>query len=221
MSLDRKGEREFEGGSPRSSSPLREGGVGGGSFKTLAFSKKLKSVTVEETGRVPIGGKTLEAELAAKYQEGYQAASEKFNAQLLAMRQEMQEHAHGVLTNLENSYAQLAKSLVTELPGLICSGVYKIVGENGIPAEALKSRIESVVAESCPENEPVEVQMNAADLDALKSIDETFAMKHPKLTFLINEKLEKGDCVMQTKFGQVDARLKTQFARLVEELATT
>jgi flagellar biosynthesis/type III secretory pathway protein FliH len=159
--------------------------------------------------------------MEASYQAGYQAASDKFNAQLLTMRQEMQQHAQGVLNRIEEAYGQLSGALSRDLPDLITAGVYQIVGQQAMEPQVLCSRINAIVTESCPENEPVEVQLNPQDFESLKNIDPNYASGHPRMTFSPNEKLQRGDCLMETKFGRVDAKLKTQLARLHEELANT
>lgn len=188
------------------------------SANTLVFGKKLKGLSVESSGKAPIGGVALKEEMNKSYQAGYQAASDKFNAQLLEMRAQMQGHAQGVLQKIEEAYARLEKTISNELPELIIAGVYKIIGENAMPAELLKARIEAVMAESCPANEAVVVSVSQQDLEALKAIDEALVTNNARITFKVDEKLSPGDCLMQTKFGQVDARLKTQFGRLREEL---
>jgi len=186
--------------------------------KILVFSKPLKAVTLGETGPAPIGGAALEKERADYFQKGYQSASDKFNAQLLTMRQEMQEHAQGVLNKIEQNYAALSSEISGQLPELISAGVYQIINELAVDPKVLKARIEKLVADSCPATEPVEVQLHAEDLATLKNIDPEFVVRHTRLSFKANETLERGDCVMRTKFGEVDARIKTQIQRLMEEL---
>lgn len=187
--------------------------------KALVFSKRLTGVSLERTGPAPIGGDTLKQELEKSFKAGFEAAQEKFNAQMLEMRTQMQSHAHGVLQKIEDAHANLEKTFLSELPELIVAGVYKVIGANAMDAGILKSRIETTVAESCPTNEPVEVRVNPQDLEALREIDEKLVTGHPRFTFKADEDLGRGDCLMKTKFGVVDATLKTQLGRMREELS--
>lgn len=179
--------------------------------KVIVFAKPLKAVTLENDP-------ALQAALTKSYERGYQEASDKFNAQILEMRQQLQAHAKGVLKNVETAHEKLTLAISNELPELISAGVWKIVGQEAMPVEILRSRVESIVKESCPANEPVEVRMNPADLADMQKADENFAARSPRLSFKADESLSRGDCVMETKFGKIDATLKTQIKRLVEEL---
>ena len=189
--------------------------------KLVVFSKRLKGVTLEDAGATPIGGGALKAELEKSYRAGLQAISAQMNEQILQMRQEMQAHAHGIFKKIEDAYENLSKELTKVLPELVSAGVWKIIGTDGVPPEVLRARVEHVVSESCPAGEPVNVHLNPQDLEDFKKLDENYANAHPRLTFLSDDTLGRGDCMMETKFGRVDATLKTQIKRLVEELANT
>lgn len=179
--------------------------------KSIVFSKRLKNVTLESDSAV-------KAALEKSYERGYQEASDKFNAQILEMRQQLQAHAEGVLKGVESAHEKLTMAISNELPELISAGVWKIVGQEAMPVEILKSRVESIVKESCPANEPVEVRLNPQDLAEIEKADAQYTTRHPRLSFKADENLGRGDCVMETKFGKVDATLKTQIKRMVEEL---
>ena len=189
--------------------------------KAIVFQKRLSQVTLESAGPQPIGGDQLKAELEKSFQAGVQSATEKCNAKVLELRQEMQAHAAGVLKRIEEAHAQLTAALSAGLPELIAAGVWKIIGQDSMPAETLKARVETLVKENCPTNEPVEVRMSAEDIESLNKIDAEFAKNHPLLKFIPDETLTHGDCVMETKFGRVDATLKTQMRRMIEELVNT
>lgn len=186
--------------------------------KSIVFSQRLKNVTVDGVGQIPSSSAEMKAAMEKSFQEGFQAASDKFNAQILQMRQQMQAHAEGILKKVEDAHTHLTEAINAQLPELISAGVWKIVGQDAMPVEILKSRVETIVKESCPSNEPVEVKMNPADLAEFEKVDADYMAKHPRLKFKGDETLARGDCVMETKFGQVDATLKTQLRRLVEEL---
>lgn len=186
--------------------------------KSIVFAQRLKNVTLEGTGQMPTSVVEMKAALDKSYQDGYQAASDKFNAQILEMRQQMQAHAEGILKKVEDAHEHLTQAISSQLPELISAGVWKIVGQEAMPVDILKSRVEVIVKESCPSNEPVEVKMHPADLAEFEKVDADYMAKHPRLKFKADETLQRGDCVMETKFGQVDATLKTQLRRMVEEL---
>ena len=189
--------------------------------KAIAFGRRLKTVTVRESGPAPMEGEALRTELQKNYKKGYEDAAAKYNAEILEMRRQMQEHAGGVLKNIEEGFERLSQKLALELVDLLGALVYKIIGEGAMEPSVLKSRIESVTKESCPENEPVEVQLCPRDFEALKGIDEKFMTGHARLVFKTNDQLQGGDCLMRTRFGEVDARLKTQFKQLIGELSNT
>ena len=187
--------------------------------KAILFHQQLKNVTLERSGASPIGGVELQAALDQRYEAGYQAASDKFNAQILQMRQQMQAHAHGVLARVEVAHEELTSTLLAQIPQLVTAGVYKIVSQ--MDAAALRARIEALVSESCPAQESVEVKICPSDLQRLQELDAEFAIRHPRLSFKADETLVSGDCIMSTKFGQVDDRLKTQLQRQFDELYNT
>ncbi len=189
-------------------------------FETaLVFSRKLKSVSLESSGEAPIGGAALEAARQESFQAGFQSASDKCNAQILELRTQMQQHADGILKKIEGAYEALAGELAAALPELIVAGVHKILGEDASGVETLRARIDNAVAQSCPVGEPVSVRLAPQDLKALQEMDAQYCENHPRLSFKADETLKVGDCVMETKFGLVDARLRTQLRRLLEEVS--
>lgn len=189
--------------------------------KAIVFPQRLQNVTVENSGPAPIGGQALQETLAKSYQAGFQAASSECNAKMLEMRQQMQSHANGILNQLESAHRQLIATISEQLPDMITHGVWKIVGQQAMPIEVMRARIEHIVKENCPAEEPVEVSLHPTDLAELQNIDANFTSQHPLFQFKSDDKLSRGDCVMETKFGKVDATLNTQMARMVMELSNT
>jgi len=188
------------------------------SDKTIILGGRLKTVCLVDSGPSPLGGGALRAELEKSYQKGYEDATVRYNSELLEMRRQMQEHADGVLQRIQSEYRELTGNLSTELVDILGVLLYKILGQGAMDASIMRARIEAVVTQSCPANEPVEVQLCEPDFKALKGMDPEFASRYQYLSFKISDKLSAGDCLMKTRFGEVDARLKTQFKQLLGEL---
>lgn len=189
--------------------------------KVVVFGKPLKSVSVEYVGDTPLDGLAQKQALEDAYKRGVQEAETKFNAQLLDMRQQMQEHTAGILKSMQDAYDQMAAGVVSALPEVVVASVYQLVGPNTIEKEQLKAKVEHLIGESCPASEPVEVYLSKSQYEQLSEIYEAFTTSHPRLSFKVDNELNNGDCRMVSKFGEVDATLKAQLRRLMDELITT
>jgi flagellar assembly protein FliH len=136
--------------------------------------------------------------------------------QLVNQRNEIGGALNGVLESLRNAMPQVVAETETALIELALESAKKMVA--GLPINA--KMIDAVVREALKQVEDtgeVAVQLHPDDLALLRKqkakILEGTADSGP-LRFVSSEEVSRGGCLVQTRFGIIDARRETKLEQL-------
>jgi flagellar assembly protein FliH len=162
----------------------------------------------------------LEREQAA-YDRGYRDGEKALGDQLLQQRHEMAEHQQGVVESLRRAIPQVIQESETALVQLALESAGKIVA--GMPVTS--KLVEKVVREALGQVEDkaeIIVQLHPEDLALLRKHRSTLLKGTPDdgpLRFIGSAEVTRGGCLIQTKFGLVDARRESKVEQLRESLS--
>ena len=78
-----------------------------------------------------------------------------------------------------------------------------------------------MIKESGLDEEKMVIRLNPEDLALLSDLQEGLRSKHPKLEFVADGALSRGDCLLESRFGKVDGLLSTKMERLKEGLGSS
>ena len=160
-----------------------------------------------------------EAEQAA-YERGRREGESAVNAQLIAQRNETMELSRGIFASLQRTLPQLAHAAESTLIEVALESAKKVVA--GMPVDA--ALIEATVREALRQTEDtaeISVQMNPEDLALLRSHQSPVLNGLPDagpLKFSSTPEIARGGCLVQTRFGVVDARRETKFEQIRQSL---
>jgi flagellar assembly protein FliH len=162
----------------------------------------------------------LEREREA-YDRGFRDGEKSLGEQLLAQRKEMAEHQKGVVDALQRAIPQVIQEAEKAMVHLALESARKIVA--GMPVTL--EMTENIVREALRQVEgdaEVLVQLHPEDL-ALVRKHESPLLKdttgNGSLRFVGSSDVTRGGCIVQTRFGLIDARRETKFEQLREALA--
>jgi flagellar assembly protein FliH len=188
---------------------------------TIHLAHPLKDVR-RLTAAPPLDWESLlrEREQAA-FERGRREGENALGQQLIQQRAEMAELQRGILDSLRQALPQVIKESETELIRLALEAARKVVAGLPITGEL----VESVVREALSQVEDTEeiiIQLHAEDLSLLRKHSAPVLNGVPDLgplRFTTSAEVTRGGCIVQTRFGLVDARREVKFEQLQQTLA--
>jgi len=189
--------------------------------ETIALAEPLHGVRV--TALPPESALECRARAAeqAAYERGRQDAEKNLGHQLLQQRNELLELQQGVLESLRNAVPEVVQQTEDALIQIALESVKKIVA--GIPIES--ALVEAVVREAVGqtrETAEVTIQLHPDDLALLHKHPSPILQGLPEagpLKFIGSSEITRGGCLVQTRFGLLDARRETKIEQLRESIS--
>ena len=189
--------------------------------QTIALSHPLREVR-RLTGAPPQDWEELlrqreQAACALGRREGERALSE----QLVQQRAEMAEAQRGILDSLRRAVSRVVQETEGALISLALEAAKKVVA--GLPISP--EMIDAVVREALRRVEDtaeITIQLHPDDLALLRKYESSLLNGAPEtgpLRFVSSQELTRGGCIVQTRFGQIDATRETKLEQLEQALA--
>jgi flagellar assembly protein FliH len=164
----------------------------------------------------------VEERLRARYEQGVQDGQKALREQLVRQRGELLELQQGVFQSLRQSLPQVRSDCEAALIDLALEVAQKLVSGLPISREMLEAAIREALAH-IEESHDVTVLLHAEDLELLQRINSPVlaaAVGGEKVRFDASAEVSRGGCLVQTRFGVLDARRETKFELLKKSLQT-
>jgi flagellar assembly protein FliH len=189
--------------------------------QTLSFSKPLSDVRLL-TGATPLDWEdVLRQREEAALLRGRGEGEKSVNEQLVHQRAEIAELQRGILDSLRRAVPQVIQETEGVLMRLAIEVAQKIVA--GLPIGP--EMVEAVVREALSQVEDtaeITIQLHPDDLALLRKQDSALLNGVPglgPLRFAISPDVSRGGCLVQTRFGLIDATRETKVDQLQQSLA--
>ncbi len=184
--------------------------------ESIAFTQPLRDVALSRFGDRRV---IHEQDLEAAFQRGRIDGERSLSEQLLRQRAAVVDLHNGVLASLRDAVPQVIRDTENALLELAFEVARKIAAGAPIDAAQLQAAVQEAVAQAADTAE-LTVQVNPADLALLQ------ALKSPMLNPQDNRNIQlvaanhisRGGCVVQTRFGIIDARRETRVEMLRNSL---
>jgi flagellar assembly protein FliH len=141
--------------------------------------------------------------------EGEKALSE----QLLKQRSELHEIFQGLLNSLRGAVPQVVRDTETMVVSLALEVAQKIVSDTPISVPMVEAAVRDALSQ-VEGNAQMTVRLHPADLELLQSAASPILSSCEganEFRFLGSPEVTRGGCLVQTRFGTVDARRETKF----------
>jgi flagellar biosynthesis/type III secretory pathway protein FliH len=192
--------------------PLRE---------TLRLSAFPRDARVE---RVLAPEVAREAELndarRGAYERGRIEGEQALGEMLVRQRQETQELFHGVLQSLRDAVPQVIRDTERAAVTLAFEIARRIVSDLPISVEMVEAAVREALAQIEQATE-FTVLVHPADLELLQRTQSPLLAPGTEarpIRFHATTEVTRGGCVVQTRFGTIDARRETKFDLLKQSL---
>lgn len=190
--------------------------------EAIPFNQPLREVCLLTQAPAQNWDEFLRAREEASYQRGRRDGEAGLSEQLIRQRTEVAELQRGILESLNQAVPQVIQETETGLITLALEAARRIVA--GLPISA--ELVESVVREALRQAEDgaeVTVQLHPEDLALLRQNDSPILAGLPDsgpLRFVASSEVTRGGCIVQTRFGLIDARREVKIEQLSRTLNT-
>jgi len=187
--------------------------------QTIPFNAPLTDVKLVRSGeREVLRNEDLKASFESGRMEGERALSE----QLIRQRAEVMELQTGVLASLRDAVPQVTRDCEGMLVTLALEAAHKFVSEIPVSAEMLEGAVKEACAqvEDCAE---FAVQLHPEDLALLERTNSPLLLPQggkDRIHFHGSGHVSRGGCIVQTRFGVIDARRETKLELMKNALSS-
>jgi len=156
----------------------------------------------------------------AAYEKGWREGESALNEQIIHQRNATIELQRGILESLRRVLPQVAHEAETALIDLALEAAKKIVA--GMPVDA--AMVEATVREALRQAEDtaeIVIQLHPDDLALLREHEAKILNGLPEsgpLRFSASSEISHGGCMIQTRFGLIDARRETKIEQLRQSI---
>jgi flagellar assembly protein FliH len=142
-------------------------------------------------------------------------------AQLLQQRNEMAQLQNGVIKSLKQMFPQMAREMEAGLIQLALESVKKVVAGVKIDSKIVENVVREALSQ-VQDTADISIQLNPEDLVLLRKNKSTLLEDLPEtgsLRFVPSAEVTRGGCIVQTRFGVVDAQRETKLEQIQKAVA--
>ncbi|MCS7091243.1 MAG: FliH/SctL family protein [Verrucomicrobiota bacterium] len=188
--------------------------------ETIRFDRPLRHVSLQPGTGSPDWAAVWERSLQQAREEGRREGERLLSEQLIRQRNELAEVQRRVWETLRRAVPEVLRQAESLLVPLALEAARRIVAE--IPIDA--TLVERVVREAlrqAEETAEVVIRLHPEDLALLRQHGSHLLQAPPEtgsVRFVASSEISRGGCVIQTRFGIIDARRETKLGQLQQAL---
>ena len=155
----------------------------------------------------------------AGYQRGVVEGERALSEQLLRQRAELLDMHNGAIKALQEAVPQVVRQTEDAMISLALEIAQKLVGDLPITRDMVAATVREAL-EQVEDTTEFNVLLHADDLELLGP-DAAHVVGHAgshKMRITASRDVTRGGCMVQTRFGIIDARRETKLARVAETL---
>jgi flagellar assembly protein FliH len=153
---------------------------------------------------------------AEAYERGRRDGEKNLREQLLRQRAEIIELQNGVLNSLRQAISQVTRECEGAMVALALELAGKLVADLPISSEMIEAAVREALAH-VEQKGNIVVLLNPMDYELLQQANAPVLLTDvggERLKFEAAANVTRGGCLIQTRFGVVDARRETKFEAL-------
>ena len=137
---------------------------------------------------------------------------------MVEFRSDMQQLSEGVLKKVGGIELLLVSQLRQALPSLAQEIARRLFADFEPPPEVLERFWREALDQLYPEREGLELALCPRDAELLEQLNPEWRQRYPGLLLRVDPSLVRGDCLVRSRFGLIDARQKTKLQGLERAL---
>lgn len=187
---------------------------------TIHFDRPLRDVRLLAESPAQDWQQFLREREAAAFEKGRREGESALNEQLIRQRNETVELQRGILGSLQSVLPQVIREAETTVIELAFETAKKIVASLPIDSAMVENTVREALRQ-CENTSEIVVQLHPEDLALLRQQQSPILNGLPEtgpIRFSSSAEVSRGGCVIQTKFGLLDARRETKIEQLRQSL---
>ena len=156
----------------------------------------------------------------AAFERGLAEGEKRLGEQLLRQRAELLQLQNGVLASLRGAVSQVVRQSESALIQLAIEVAQKLIGDLPVSTGMVEAAVRSALAQ-VEESAEFHVFLHADDLALLQKCNSPVLLPGPgneAVRFQASPEVTPGGCLVQTRFGIVDARRETKLELIRQSL---
>ncbi len=187
---------------------------------TIPFRRPLRDARLLTGAPSQEWQELLKQRESAAYERGQHDGERALSEQLVQQRNDMVELQQGVVAALRGALPQVVLEAQTALVQLALVAAEKLVAGLPITPELVEAVIREAL-QQVEETAEIVIQLHPEDLALLRKHTSPILKGIPDagpLRFIGSADVTRGGCLVQTRFGLLDARRETKLAQLRQSL---
>ena len=184
--------------------------------ETIKLAKPLRDVRLGNPAATAVSAD----ELQASYERGRIDGANALSAQLLDQRSEIHNLMNGALASLRSAVPQVIHDTESLMISLALEVAQKLIADMPVSVPMIEAAVRDTLSQ-VEGTAQFTVRLHPADLELLQKSGSPLLVSHedaPEFRFLASPEVTRGGCLVQTRFGTVDARRETKFDLLRRNL---
>jgi flagellar assembly protein FliH len=163
----------------------------------------------------------LQDQWKASYDLGRIDGEKALSEQLFKQRADLHELMQGLVNSLKQAVPQVVRETESMVVSLALEVAQKLVGDLPISVPMVEAAVRDALLQ-VEGTEQLTVRLHPADLELLQKAESPVlnTESSDECRFLGSPEVTRGGCLVQTRFGVVDARRETKFDLLKRNLTT-
>jgi len=188
--------------------------------ETITLAEPLRDVRASVLPAESELERRVRAAEQAAYERGRLDGEKELGAQMLQQRNELLELHQGVIESLRRAVPDVIQQTENTLMQIALECAQKIVAGIPISPELVEAVVREAVTQT-KETAEIMVQLHPDDLALLRKNQTPILQGLPEagpLKFMGSSEISQGGCLVQTRFGLLDARRETKIEQLRESI---
>lgn len=189
---------------------------------TILFERPLRDVCLLVGSPAQDWQQFLQERELAAFENGRRAGESALNEQLLRQRNETVALQRGILDSLQTAMPKVAHEAESALIDLALEAAKKIVAGMAVDVVMVETTVREALRQA-EDTAEIIIQLHPDDLALLRQHQAEILNGLPEsgpLRFSPASEIGRGGCIIQTRFGLIDARRETKIEQLRQSLAT-
>ena len=189
--------------------------------ETITLAEPLRDVRVSALPPESELERRVRAAEQSAYERGRLDGEKYLGEQMLQQRNELLELHQGVIESLRRAVPEVIQQTENMLMQIALECAKKIVAGIPISTELVEAVVREAVAQT-KETSEIMVQLNPDDLALLRQNQSPILQGMSEagpLKFIGSSEISRGGCLVQTRFGLLDARRETKIEQLRESIS--
>ena len=190
--------------------------------ETLTLPAPLRDASLDSAGRNPLDARSPPRTFRGRPATTRAASTgeKSLSEQLMKQRGELQELLRGTLESLRQAVPQVIRDTENMMVSLALEVARKLVSDMPVSVAMVEAAVRDALGH-VESSAQITVRLHPADLELLQNAGSpllTSAEAPNDFRFLSSTEVSRGGCLIETRFGTVDARRETKFDLLKTNL---